>query len=88
MNKSRLRRLIVAVPAGYIDYAFIHKYVGKEDRQYIEFAQLFTEGVEMIMTRNEPSNVLREIMALQAEINAAKEVWEECGHFHSQWEKY
>jgi hypothetical protein len=42
----------------------------------------------MIMTRNEPSNVLRKIMALQAEINAAKEVWEECGHFNSQWEEY
>jgi hypothetical protein len=39
----------VAVLAGYVDYPFIHKYVGKEDRQYyIEFAQVFTEGVEMI----------------------------------------
>jgi hypothetical protein len=38
----------VAVPAGYVDYPFIHRYVGKEDRQYIEFAQGFTEGVEMI----------------------------------------
>jgi hypothetical protein len=78
----------VAVPAGCVNYAFNHKYVGKEDRQYIEFAQLFANGVEMIMTRNEPSNVLRKIMALQAEINAAKEVWEECGHFNSQWEEY
>ena len=78
----------VAIPAGYGKYAHVHEYDGLEQLQYIDFARVFTKEVKKIMSKNEPSNAFHEILALQAEIDAAKEVWEECDHFNSQWEEY
>lgn len=73
---SRLEK--VAVPAGYAEYAHVHEYDGLESLQSIDFDRVFTEGVKKLMDENHVQTLAADLVTLQSEIDAAKEVWEHC----------
>lgn len=81
------RLKMVAVPAGYVEYADIHEYDERQTLRGIDFDRAFAEGVEKIMTKDYSSDsdtVSAEVLTLQAEIDAAKEVWEECQRINDE----